>query len=54
MAEITQDDIENACDDLKCEMENVLNNDGDSQDEMYDNAINCIRNIQSQLDSMLK
>ncbi len=25
MAEITQDDIENACDDLKCEMENVLN-----------------------------
>ncbi len=54
MAGITQDDIENVCDDLKCEMENVLNNDGDYQDEMYDNAIDCIRIIQSQLDSMLK
>ena len=51
--EITKDYIENCCDDLRNELNNVLENEGEYQQEMYDNAIMQINHISAMLDAMM-
>jgi hypothetical protein len=49
--EITEDYIENVCDDLRCALINVLDNDG--AEEEYDSAIDELRHIDAMLDAMV-
>ncbi len=50
MDEIDEDYIENVCDDLRCQLINLLNNKG--QDD-YDNASEVIGHIGDMIDQMV-
>ena len=51
--EITEYYIENCCDDLRCALVNVLDNEDEYQEEMYDDAVAQIKHISALLDAMM-
>ena len=54
--DITSDVIEAACDDLRCALDNVLDNrqeDDEWLDEFYNNAVLEIKRISALLDAMM-
>lgn len=51
--ETAEECIDIICDDLKNELLNVLGNEGEYQQEMYDNASRTICHIAAMLDAMM-
>lgn len=49
--EITEDHIENMCDDLRCALITILENDG-GDDEDYDKAVQILQHIDGLLHDM--
>lgn len=51
--ELTEDYIENCCEDLRGILINVMRNDGAEQEQEYDHACQQINHISAMLDAMM-